>query len=607
MVAIVRIRALLALGLLAGMTACQTAGPLQQGSEHDRLYAEFHDYHEANKKLNPLGAMFEGDYRYNDRLGDYLSPVYLRQSQQLEQAYLKRLQRIDYSRLNREDRLSYDIFKYDRKMDLESYRDGYARLATLMPVTQMFSLPSLLARFGSGGSVQPFNTVKDYENWLHRMGEFPRWVDQAITNMRTGIKEGIVLPRNIVELTLPQWQTLSENVPGKSIFYGPVRDFPDSIPVAERQRLTAEYRQAIKTVIAPAYRKLHDFLAQEYLPYAKTISGLGQLPGGQAWYAYLARRSTTTNLTPKEIHEIGLRRATEIYSQMRAIKEQVGFKGDMQAFFEYMRKDSRFYYTSADALMDSYRELKARVQAQLPRIFDIEPTADFVIKPTQAYRQASAAAAEYMRPAPDGSRPGIFYVNTYDLSARPKWMRQALFLHEAEPGHHFQISIAQEQKDLPDFQRFGGPTAYFEGWALYAETLGPELGLYRDPYQLMGALTTRIWRANRLVVDTGLHAMGWTRQQAMDWMHHNSPMTDTDIKAEVDRYIAMPGQALAYMIGSMQIQAMRERARQALGDRFDLRAFHHQVLIDGAMPMQLLKRKIDDWVQEQKAVQRAGT
>lgn len=604
---IVRLRVLLVFITLAVLTACQVTGPLQQGSEHDRLYTVFHDYHEANKKLNPLGAMFEGDYRYNDRLANDLSPAYLRQSQLLEQTYLKRLQHIDYSRLNREDRLSFDIFKYDRNMDLQSYRDGYARLGKLMPITQMFSLPSLLARFGSGGSVQPFSTVKDYENWLHRMGEFPHWVDQAITNMRTGVREGVVLPRNIVELTLPQWQTLSENDPEKSIFYGPVRHFPDNIPVEERQRLTAEYRQAIKTVIAPAYRKLHDFLAQEYLPHARTTFGIGQLPGGQAWYAYLARRSTTTDLTPKEIHEIGLRRATEIYSRMQAIKDKVGFKGDMQAFFKYMREDPRFYYTSADALLDSYRKLKARVQAQLPRIFDIEPSADFVVKPTQAYRQASAAAAEYMRPAPDGSRPGIFYVNTYDLSARPKWMRQALFLHEAEPGHHFQISIAQEQKDLPDFQRFGGPTAYFEGWALYAETLGPELGLYKDPYQLMGALTTRIWRANRLVVDTGLHALGWSRQQAIDWMRHNSPMTDTDIKAEVDRYIVIPGQALSYMIGSMQIQAMREHARQALGNQFDLRAFHHQVLIDGAMPMQLLNRKINAWVQEQKAAREAGT
>jgi uncharacterized protein (DUF885 family) len=603
----VRFRALLALVLLAGLTACQTTGPLMQGSEHDRLYAVFHDYHEANKKLNPLGAMFEGDYRYNDRLGNTLSPSYLQQSRQLEEEYLKRLDRIDYSRLDREDRLSYDIFKYYRNIELEGYRKGYARMRSLMPVTQMFSLPAFMARLGSGASVQPFRTVQDYENWLRRVGEFPRWVDQAVTNMRTGIREGLVLPRNIVELTLPQWQSLSSGEPEKSIFYGPVKHFPDSVPASDRQRLIDEYKQAIQTVIMPTYRKLHDFMAQEYLSHATASVGIGQLPGGQGWYAYLARNSTTTKLTPGEIHEIGMRRAGEIYSQMQAIKDQVGFKGDMQAFFKYMREDPRFYCTSANALLDSYRKLKARVQTRLPRLFDIEPKADFIIKPTQAFRQASAAAAEYLRPAPDGSRSGIFFVNTYDLKARPKWMRQALFLHEAEPGHHFQISIAQQQENLPDFQRFDGPTAYFEGWALYAETLGPELGLYQDPYQHMGALTTRMWRANRLVVDTGLHAMGWTRQQAIDWMHHNSPMSDTDIKAEVDRYIAMPGQALSYMIGSMQLQAMRDRARKTLGDKFDLRAFHHQVLIDGAMPLALLSKKIDAWIKEQKAASAAGT
>ena len=601
MIATARSHACLLLVLVAGLAACQSSGPLQQGSEHDRLYAVFQDYQEANNKLNPLGAMFQGDYRYNDQLGDDLSPAHIRQLRQLEQATLKRLQGIDYQRLNREDRLSYDVFRYYRRIDLEAYRDGYERMDTLMPVTQMFSLPSILARLGSGSSAQPFHTVKDYENWLHRIGEFPGWVDQAISNMRTGIRTGVVLPRNIVQLTLPQWQALAEDDPQKSIFYGPVRHFPDSVPADQRGRLTAEYEQAIRTVIAPAYRKLHDFLEQEYLPHATRSVGLGHLPGGQALYAYLARRSTTTDLTPEQIHATGMRMAEAIYKQMQAIKDRVGFQGDMQAFFDYMRTDPRFYYTSADDLLNSYRRLKATVQARLPRIFDEMPKADFIIKPTEAFREASAAAAEYTQPAPDGSRPGTFYVNTYDLKARPSWLRTALFLHEAEPGHHFQISIAQQQKDLPDFQRFDGPTAYVEGWALYAETLGDDLDLYQDPYQLMGALTTRIWRANRLVVDTGLHAMGWTRQQAIDWMHHNSPMTDTDIRSEVDRYIAMPGQALSYMIGATEIRSMRDAAQQALGDRFDLRDFHRQVLADGAMPMELLRRKINAWVQDRLA------
>lgn len=563
---------------------------------HAQLHALFDEYREGNLQLNPLNAMFEGDYRYNHILGDYLSPEYLRRSRELEEKYLAKLADIDYSALNQDDQLSYDIFKYDRDLTLENFRDDYARLDSLMPVSQFSSLPNFVAQLGGGTSAQPFATVKDYENWLQRAGEFPAWVKQAISNLRQGMKEGVVLPWIIVERTLPQLAAhVTEDVKA-SVFYKPVQNFPESFTEAERKRITGEFEKSIRAVIVPAYRELHDFLAQEYRPHARETVGIGHLPGGQNWYAYLARFHTTTSLTPAEIHRIGKDLAAQIYGEMEAIKNDVGFKGDMREFFTYLRTDPKFFYDSPEALLDSYRDLKSDVEARLPQVFDLKPKADFIVEPIESFREVSSAAAEYLQPAPDGTRPGIFYVNTHDLKSRPAWEREALFAHEAVPGHHFQIAIAQEQEHLPSFQRFEGPTAYVEGWGLYAETLGYDLRLYSDPYQRIGALSMQIWRANRLVVDTGMHALGWTREQAIEWMQSNSPMTDTDLTAEVERYIAIPGQALAYMIGATRIRQLREEARKVQGKEFDLRTFHRQVLADGAMPLDLLERKIERWV-----------
>lgn len=571
------------------------------GDPAAELAQVFSAYRASYLELNPLEAMFEGDYRYNDRLGDYISPSYRERMLALEQEYVGRLRSIDRAALGADDQLSLDIFSYDREMRLENFRDGHARLDTLMPVSQFFSLPTFVAQLGGGTSAQPFATAADYDNWLRRAGEFPAWVEQAIANMREGMAAGVVLPRVLVERTLPQLAALLVDDPQTSVFMQPVRNMPDTIAAGERERLAAEYARAVQEVLVPAYRRLHDFMAGEYLAQARDSVGIGQLPGGQEWYAYLARMHTTTTLSPAEIHAIGRRQAEQIAREMEAIRSQLGFQGDMQAFLRFLREDPRFFHTDAQSLLDSYRALKTQMDARIDRIFDLRPKADYVIEPIEAFREASAAAAEYMRPAPDGSRPAIFYVNTYKLEARPIWQREALFIHEAVPGHHFQIGIAQDQERLPEFRRFDGPTAYVEGWGLYAETLGTELGFYRDPYQRLGALAMQMWRANRLVVDTGMHAMGWTREQAIEWMLSNTPFSETDMIAEVERYVAIPGQALAYMVGQIKYRELRRRAEQALGGSFDLRAFHRTVLADGAMPLFLLERKIDRWIEERAA------
>lgn len=593
------IKAILLSLLIISTTACELMSTDQTGGKNMQLHALFDEYRDANFELNPINAMFEGDYRFNDRFPDDLSEQYLSDSLALEQGFLDKLQAIDRERLNSQDQLSYDIFEYDRLVAVEHFRDGYARFETLMPVTQFFSIPSFVALLGTGTSAQPFNTVEDYDNWLKRLGGFIPWVDRAIGNMRTGISEGVVLPGLLAERVLPLLDGHVVDDVKDSVFYQPVRNIPDGVPEQERERLSAAYESIISNEVIPAYERLHNFMAEDYLPYARDSHGIGALAGGDKWYAYLAKFHTTTDLTPKQIHEIGKTQAAALYKEMESIKNTIGFEGDMKAFFRFMREDPQFYYDEPEKLVQSYRDIKTDVEERLPRLFDLIPESEYVIKPIEEFRAASAAAAHYMPPAPDGTRPAVFYVNTHDVGSRSNWERESLFIHEAVPGHHFQIALAQEQEDLPAFRRFGGQTAFVEGWALYAETLGEELGLYTDPYQRIGALTNDIWRANRLVVDTGLHALGWTREQAIDWMESNCPITRTNAIAEVERYMAMPGQALAYKIGQLKIRELRRKAEDRLGDRFDIKAFHRQVLADGSMPLTLLERKIVNWMSSQ--------
>jgi len=550
-------------------------------------------YWEEYLALNPLTATFCGDNRFNDRLENNIGPRYLADTLAVEKEYLEKLGAIDPQKLSAQSRLTYDVFRMDRELTIEGLRFP----SELIPVNQFFSLPSLVAQMGAGSGVQPFATVKDYENWLKRVEDFVVWMNQAIENMRAGMDKSVVQPRIVMERVLPQLEAMLVTDPTQSVFYGPVASFPAGIAPDDRARLTAAYKQAIREQVVPAYRRLHDFIRDDYLPKTRATVGISALPQGDRWYQYLIKLETTTSKTPAEVHEIGLKEVARIRGEMDKVIQQVGFKGDIPAFFAYLRSDPRFYYTTPDDLLNGYRALKDQVAAEVPRLFSVQPKADFEVRPVEEFRAKSAAAASYRQASPDGSRPGVFYVNTYDLKSRPKYSMQSTYLHEAVPGHHFQISIQQELEGLPRFRRFGGYTAFFEGWGLYAESLGRELGQYRDPYDYFGALGAEILRAVRLVVDTGLHSKGWTREQAIEYLSANAPVGPSDAVAEVERYIAIPGQALAYKMGELKIKELRARSAAALGAKFDVREFHKQVLEDGALPLDVLDAKIERWIQ----------
>ncbi len=562
-------------------------------TEAQRLHELVEAYFEDQLKLRPLLATSIGDRRYNDRS---ISPQYLAEEERLERDYLARARQIDASRMAGQDLLTWQVFTSAREREIEGFR--YPQ--HLMPINQFYSAPNGFAQLGSGNGIQPFETVKDYDDFLKRVDGFVAWTDQAIVNMREGVQKGYTIPRVLAERVLPQLQAHVVEKPEDSIFWGPVRKLPEGFSAADRERLTGAYRAAIEGKLVPAYRRLHDFMRDEYLPRTRATVGLDALPDGAAWYAYRVRDITTTGLTPAEIHEIGLAEVKRIHDEMRGVMQQVGFKGTLQEFFVFLNNDPQFFWPTREALVQGYVDIKNRVDPQLPKLFETLPKADYEVRVVEPFREKSAAGGSYQAASEDGSRPGIFYANAYDLKARPKWAMEALSLHEGNPGHHFQISVAREQKGLPRFRRFGGYTAYSEGWGLYAESLGPDLGVYKDPYQYFGRLEGELFRAIRLVVDTGLHSKGWTREQVLEYIDANSATSDARAVAETERYIAIPGQALAYKIGQLKISELRARAEQALGPRFDLRRFHEVILADGALPLDVLEAKVDRWIAAEK-------
>ena len=589
-----------------GLAACERASEPAEELIVDaaaQLAELYHEYDEEVLALNPLFATFRGDNRFNDQWfpHDPLSDEYAAAALDIQKRYLARLLEIDASGLAVQYRLNYDIFKLDAEDAIERHDLGYDEFESLTPVSQFFSVPNFLVMLGSGATAQPFKTPEDYDNWISRSTGFVNHVDLSITKMREGVELGVVQPRILMEKALPQLAAQVVADPEQSDFWQPVANMPDSFADEERARITAAYRDHISNVLSPAYSKLHDYIRDDYLPNARETIGQSDLPGGADHYAFMVRETTTTDYTPEEIHEIGKREAERIFSEMQRVKDEVGFEGDMQAFFEHLRTDPKYFFETEEAIIGAYDALRTKINPTLDKSFDVKPSADYVVKPVEAFRAKSMAAAQYFTGTPDGSRPGIFYVNTYDLPSRPNYVMEALSLHEASPGHHFQLSLAQEMEDLPPFRKFGGYTAFSEGWGLYAESLGKELGLYTDPLQYFGMLYFDIWRANRLVVDTGMHAMGWSREDAIAWMTSNSPITEVDVVAEVERYIAIPSQALAYKIGQLKIRELRTRAEEALGDAFDVREFHNQVLTTGALPLFVLEAKIDRWIESQQS------
>ena len=478
------------------------------------------------------------------------------------------------------------------------------RLQMMSKLLSMF--PNFFAQMGSGTNIQPFKTVQDYDNFLSRIDGFVVWMDQAITNMREGIGQKIVRPRVLMERTLPQLAAHIVDDVEQSIFYRPVKTFPEGFAQADQDRLTTAYRKAIAGKLVPAYRRVRDFIKDEYLANAQAAAGMNALPGGVAWYTYLVRRTTTTDLTPAQIHEIGLAEVRRIHGEIEKVMKTVNFDGDRKAFFKFVQQDPQFFYSTREQLLDGYEALREQVNTGAARLFALMPKAGYEIRRIEEFREKSAAGASYQRPSADGSRPGIFYVNTYQVDSRPIWSMESLFLHEAVPGHHFQIALQQEMEDLPRFRRFGGNTAYVEGWALYAEGLGKELGVYTDPYQYFGALNAELWRAVRLVVDTGLHYKGWTRQQVLDYMYANAATPEVRAVAEAERYMAIPSQALAYKVGQLRIRGLRKLAAAELGEAFDIKDFHAQILKDGALPLGVLEAKIKRWIENNQAVSPAA-
>jgi uncharacterized protein (DUF885 family) len=496
---------------------------------------------------------------------------------------------IDRSALDDADQLNYDIYS----LLLEEQIDGFAFPSELMPISHRGGVHTVAEGWRSTWRL---TTVKDHEDWIARLNAYDAFVDGTIGLMQEGIAAGWVPPRVIMERVPPQIRAQIVADPEDSAFFAPFHRIPDSVPADQHEALRAAARTAVADVVLPAFERLHQFFVDDYLPATRDAVAAGALPNGRAYYEYLARGFTTTDLSVDEIHEIGLVEVARIRGEMEHIRNDVKFDGDLQAFFTHLRTAPEFYYDTPEALLEGYRALTRRIDPELVKVFYRMPRMPYGVVPIPGATAPDTTTAYYMSPAPDGSRAGLYYVNLYRPETRPKWEMMALSLHEAVPGHHFQIALAQEMPEQPMFRRLSSFTAFVEGWGLYAERLGYDMDLYDDPYDQMGQQTYDMWRAVRLVVDTGLHAKGWSRQQAIDYFAANAPKAENDIINEIDRYIGNPGQALAYKIGQMQFSALREQAAERLGDRFDLRAVHDRFLADGALPLSLLEQRVIEWI-----------
>jgi uncharacterized protein (DUF885 family) len=592
-------RKLLFASLLMFAGVAGAATPADSVAKLNKLYA---DFWEENLAMNPVSATFAGDPRYNAEFPNFLAKEYEDKNRAFEKKYLDAAKAIGPAGLAGQDRLSYDIFTLNRESALEELQFP----DRLLPVDQFYNIANMLAQLGSGDGGQPFKTVKDYDDWLSRASKAPAVFDQAIANMREAVPKNIVQPRVLMEKVIPQLDANIVDDPEKSIFWGPIAKLPKEFSAADRERLTAAFRTLITTQLNPAYQRLRAYIANEYLPKTRDTFGMGALPDGAAWYAHKVHDNTTRSLSPAQVHQIGLDEVARIQDGMRGVASDMGYDkpvktlGELKAFFDWVKARDDMYFKSREELLKAYQDFGANVAPKLPNYFNLRPKADYEVRLVEPFREASASSGQYQGPSLDGSRPGIFYVNAYDLKARPRWALEALSLHEAAPGHHFQISLQRELGDLPMFRRFSRDTAYIEGWGLYAEYLGYEMGIYQDPRARFGALDAELWRAIRLVTDSGIHYKGWTRQQTLDYMYANSPAEQTRAVSEAERFAAIPGQALAYKIGQLKIIELRKRAEKALGKKFDVKAFHDEVLKDGAIPLEVLEAKIDRWIAAKK-------
>ena len=565
-------------------------------SENDTLYALFDADDEASLKRNPLGALFRGDLRYADQLGDFISDEYFAAEKAAAEENLAALSTIDRSKLGDVQKIAYDVFKKSQDDIIKNLSDELLALTAVRPINHFTGFHTFYPNFSSGQGAAPFNTLADYENNLKRHAEFINLLDKGIARFRQGMETGVFETQLTITNVIEQLNTQLAQKVEDSPYYGPVRKFPDSFSDSDKNRLTQEYSAIIRTAIYPAYTRLRDFLRDEYLPKARTGVGLSYMKGGATLYNHMIEQTTTLPLKADEVHQLGLSEVARITANMAAVKKEVGFEGSLKEFFDFIRSDPQFKPKSRESLTQRYYDVGKLVDAKISEQFSVLPKTPLEIKPYEPFREKFQAGGSYQSGTADGQRPGVFYFNAYDLPSRTTPGITTLYLHEGAPGHHFQISLAQENEALPAFMRFGGNTAYVEGWALYSETLGYDMELLNDPYQRFGQLDDEMLRAMRLVVDTGLHSKEWTREQAIQYMLDNSSMGKTDATAEVERYIAIPTQALAYKIGALTIQRLKKEAQEALADSFDPREFHDQILNTGALPLSVLERKIRDWI-----------
>ena len=578
---------------------------ISQAAAHDALFALFKASDEASLRLNPLDALFRGDLRYADRFGDLISDEYYAATRAAGQQDLAAIKAIDRGLLSPTDQIAYDTFLFSTEEGLKRLDPALLSLFVVRPINHFSGLQTFYPTLSSGKGAAPFATLADYDNALKRHAGYVRYLDAAIGRFRDGRAAGVVETRLTIRNVIDQLDTQLAQKPEDSAFYGPVKNFPANVGAADQARLKREYRAMITDQIYPAYRRVRDYLKSDYLPAARSDVGMWSMKGGDLAYRTLIEANTTLPLQAEEVHQLGLREVARITAEMEKVRQQVGYKGDLAAFFEYLRTDKAFQPKSREALAEGYYAIGRTVDAKLPAYFSTMPKTRLEIRPYDVTIEKYQAGGSYEQGTPDGKRPGVFYFNAYDLPSRTTPGMTTLYLHEGSPGHHFQISLAQENEALPSFMRFGGNTAFNEGWALYAETLGYAMGLYEDPYQRFGTLSDEMLRAMRLVVDTGIHAKHWTREQAIAYMLEHSNMGKTDATAEVERYIAIPGQALAYKVGALTIQRLRAKAEAELGDRFDLKQFHAQVLMTGALPLPVLEAKIGRWIADSKAKERS--
>jgi uncharacterized protein (DUF885 family) len=591
------------------LVSCGEKNTTTEQTTNKPIDSLFREYTEFKKRINPLEATKAGFNQYNDQVANYVSAPYIKDLTDSYTQFLSEIEKYDSAQLTPSQWMSLRVMKWDCNIKREGLSNGIATIASpmydmptfeLFPLMQIQSLHLYFATLASGTGLQPFKTVADYDAWLKRVDAYLPFLDTCIVKMNQGIAKKIVMPSVLIKKMIPQLDAFVNTPVQQHLFFAPITLMPADFPEAEKERLTLAYTSMVSDKIIPKYKMLQDYLAQTYLPAGRETAGISALPHGRETFDYLIRYHTTTNMTAEQIHELGKKEVARIRAEMEKVKAELNFKGDLNAFFNHMRTSKQLMpFNKPEEVIASFNAIREKVEKNVTNVFEIKPKGGFVVQRTEAFREASASA-EFLPGSIDGSRPGVFYVPIPDAKTYNQYADEALFLHEAIPGHYYQLSLQQENNELPEFLHPESMSVFVEGWALYAESLGKELGLFEDPYQYFGMLSMEMHRAIRLVLETGIHTMGWTREQAIQYSLDNEAEPEDKIIVEVERYMATPGAALCYKIGQIKIRELRTRAEAALGDKFDVKKFHTQVLNSGSLPLVLLEEKIDRWIKESR-------